>query len=861
MEITDGLPSIPRQNISSVAWQGQWVGIVGVACILAFSWIPNSYNAIVSWPWILLWQGAFLLIGAWNVWILRQFSIPFRLLGYGLDWIVGIAFLSNVVSALNAEFVSVACWNVLLLGNYVIVFYLLVNWLRQGLPRQNLWLALSFVGTVTSIFGLSFWRPSSAMWLSTDFYDALRNPWPLGHHNFVGGYELLMLPVASSFCLSQQGWRKWLGFSSAGIVAVALYVSGSRGAMVGAIAVLVVTGAAVLFYKRNHSLRSRILTSVLFLIILLVLVFSNPRIRTLFQFASPSQTSQLSVSVVADGPTQDRLFMLQSVKNIFSMHPITGVGPGNLSRVYNLYRPIDAGSGLNLVQQLHNMPAQILAELGAVGLIVYSSWLVALCRLIVKLYSYPMQLSDRAILYGISASYLGYSLSSLTDYQLENFGISSTLIVMAALLINLSDTYTNQPATLNLTTPKELSPRSRKFLSLSVLSFLCVSLQIWIRFDTGLYLSSGAAKDVQAHNIVAADAKWARAGKLLPWDPTYSALAAEQLAALRVSAASKKDEATLTESAIEYFELAMQAAPSDPWFNQNLAALLIESGEPKKAEPYASYATLLFPRNHSFTYYTLGMSYLGQGNLKQAATAFFLEGIANPRFLIADLWATEPFSSLLPEVLAKTFDSYRHLLVETSETSSHHMWLDEQLTMLKWWYGKPLTDTNPSTLRPLLQSILEMKQNSRSALSIVEQHIDDAEDNTSLQLIRAWLSPKQYLDSYLKDFKGTQQEKELLIKHIENNRDIRLWMNSVQQLVTPRHRRGASFAYRNAFADYISQVMHPGQLRVSLFSDLLGLFPSPPVVFPQLDQEMSKIKDRDLLLSPLSDNGFQLPQF
>ncbi|MEO0770565.1 MAG: hypothetical protein AAFY72_14260, partial [Cyanobacteria bacterium J06649_4] len=214
MELTDGAPSLPKQETLSIVWQGQWIGVVGLACILAFSWIPGSYYSMVGWPWVILWQVAFLLLGAWHIWAIRQFSVPFRRLGYGFDWIVGMALLVNILSALNADFKVVALCNVLLLGHYTLTFYLLVNWLRQGLTKMFLWFALSLAGIVTSIIGLSFWRPTSDMWLSNNFYAALRNPWPLGHHNFVGGYELLLLPITVSFGLSQQGWKKWVSLGA-----------------------------------------------------------------------------------------------------------------------------------------------------------------------------------------------------------------------------------------------------------------------------------------------------------------------------------------------------------------------------------------------------------------------------------------------------------------------------------------------------------------------------------------------------------------------------------------------------------------------------------------------------------------------
>ncbi|MEO1391457.1 MAG: O-antigen ligase family protein [Cyanobacteria bacterium J06634_5] len=860
MELTDGAPSLPKQETLSIVWQGQWIGVVGLACILAFSWIPGSYYSMVGWPWVILWQVAFLLLGAWHIWAIRQFSVPFRRLGYGFDWIVGMALLVNILSALNADFKVVALWNVLLLGHYTLTFYLLVNWLRQGLTKMFLWFALSLAGIVTSIIGLSFWRPTSDMWLSNNFYAALRNPWPLGHHNFVGGYELLLLPITVSFGLSQQGWKKWVSLGASVIVAIALYVSGSRGAVVGVLAIFFVGAPTLIWIHRAQASRRWLICSAMGLAIVLTIAASNPRMRSLFSTTTFSQVGQISPAAVTDGPAQDRLFMLQAARNILATHPLTGVGPGNLSRVYNLYRPIEVGTGLELVQQLHNTPAQILAELGLFGLAVYGSWLIGLLGLSIKICNKVSKPSDRYLLYGICACYLGYGVSSLTDYQLENIGISSTLLIITALLINLGDTYVQTPSIAALR-PAKLSRQSRRWLSMVFLAFLCMSLQLWARVNAGLYLSNAAFKDIDIRSsLVDADRKWSKANDLAPWDPTYPALAAAQLTGLKSIVESEADQAALNASAIEHLEAALNAAPNDALFNQNMSVLLMDIPRPKKAQVYAERAAMLSPRNPHYTYYTLGISYLQQNKTEQAITAFSIEGMAKPDFLTADIWADETFSLLLPSVLDQTLKYYRNILSQTNPTSPGYAWMNEQLVMLSWWHQRSIEGIDTSKLQPLVQAILKAESEPEMALKIVEKQIQIKPHHAGLQLLRAWLSPDKYLSSYLKDFEGTQQEQDLLEKHITLRRDLHTWMSSVLQVNPAQFRNGVSFAYRNFSADNIQQILHPGELRTSLFSQMLGLWRSAPRTFPQLDQEISEIKATNLSLQPLKETRFRLPE-
>lgn len=630
MEATGSFASNPIYDAGSlISWKIQGIGGIGFLLLVLFTWLPNSYSYMVGWPYILIWQSAFLIIGGYTVWLCRKFSIPFSRLGHGLDYIVALVSVVTILSTATAQFRAVACWNLLLIVNYTVCLYFLVNWLRHGfLTRYVLWITLSVTGLITSIIGLSLWRPSSSMWLSESFSTAIRNAQPLGHHNFVGGYELLLLPIVLSFSLAQTEWRKWIGISASIIVAIALYVSGSRGALMGLLALGLITLVLGLKISKGKNRQRWLAAGLCFCLVMSIALVSNPRFRTLLSFDKPVGQNTPSFVALTDGPTKDRVFMLSSTHNILKEHPFLGVGPGNLSRVYNRYRPIEAGTGLSLVQQVHNTPAQLAAELGLFGLAIYVSLLTALIRLSVSLHQRITKNSDRVLLYGIVGSWIGYGISSLSDYQLENIGITSTLVALTALLISLADKYKPHKRKL------ELSNRLRRGISMCLLVLLCANFQLWLRVDAGLYLSDLAIREAQDSNLVGADEKWSKAGNLVPWDPTYSALAAETMLDLMTGLEDEKDIQALRQIAIEYFIQSVQAAPNDPWFNQNVAALLIDQGEAAAAESYARKATLLSPRNsNNYTYYTLGLSLLNQNRNLEAIEAFSLEALANPIFL------------------------------------------------------------------------------------------------------------------------------------------------------------------------------------------------------------------------------------
>ncbi|PSN13101.1 hypothetical protein C7293_17300 [filamentous cyanobacterium CCT1] len=223
--------------------------LVGGLVLLVFSWLPLSYYRMVGWAWIVLWQiGAVaLLVALWrqlrgvrsaiadpNQLVGLDSKTPFYGLGYGLDWVALGLGITVLVSALVSSFPRVALWNVSLVVTYGAVLYVYCNVVnRTWLTRLRLWWGLVVVAAGTAVVSLSLWRPDAAMWASENFLTALRNHQPLGHHNFVGGYFVLMVPLAVAAAIAIQGWMRRVWIATTGLLLAALYVSGSRGAVVG----------------------------------------------------------------------------------------------------------------------------------------------------------------------------------------------------------------------------------------------------------------------------------------------------------------------------------------------------------------------------------------------------------------------------------------------------------------------------------------------------------------------------------------------------------------------------------------------------------------------------------------------------
>ena len=853
-----------RQHpIVSLTWQGQWIGGACLLALATFTWMPESYSRMVAWPWILIWQAGFLVLGIWGIWMLRQFQIPFRPLGYGLDWALGLVALSIILSGALAPFPEVAAWNMVIALCYGALLYILRNWLGHGgFTHQRIWLGVVLVGVITCLLSLAMWRPTLAMWVSDEFNDAIRNRLPFGNHNFVGGYQLLVLPLIGCFALAQKGWRRWLGLAATLMSAIYFYTSGSRGAMLGAVVVVLIGFVFVFWVSRGRQRRQVMIIGFVALIVMALAVLSYPRVRNVIKI-QPQNSNAEAVSVefstvsveFSDGPIVDRLFMLQSAGYILKTHPLLGIGVGNMSRVYNLYRPIEAGTGLEHVQQLHNTPAQLLGELGLLGVTAYVGLLASLARLWIRLYQKLAKPDDRLLLYGIGSSLFAYSVSSLTDYQLENIGIASTIVLHMILLIGLADSCHSAD---QLPAPKAIPKRTRRLLSLTGLAGLCLAIGIWLPVDLAMYFSYTANIAFANGNFIKADSKWTKAAELVPWDPVYPALAAQKMLKIKTLVGDNVDQNALTEQAIRYYEGAIATAPNDAWFNQNLGVLYLSS-DPKQAEEYTRRAIQLMPRNLNHTYYQLALAYLSQGKQDQAITALALEGLANPRFMTMNLWFAEPLKSLKATVLDQTLKLYDTVLASTPSNQAKYHWLYEQAALIRWWHSIPMpADLATGHLRPITQALLKSDVSPEAALTILNHEIEAGASDRNLLLLRAWLDPEKYLEDYLTEFQISADDQKIARQHISEQREVRDWLNSIFSSLGPRSRFALIFAYRNLEANRANSILRPDNLEISALAELLDLFPQPPREYPQLAQLIEQVRTEKLNLPHPTRNHFQL---
>jgi O-antigen ligase len=171
----------------------------------------------------------------------------------------------------------------------------------------------------------------------------------LGHYMTYSGVLMLVIGVALARVLFGERDRTWAALVMPAL-AVAVAVSLSRNAWVGAFA-----AAALLL-----ALRDVRLVAILPVVVAMLLVLAPPPITARFA----------SIVSLQDPSNRDRLAMLREGRHMISAHPLIGVGPNMVLRLYPEYRDADAVEKLN--PHLHNVPVQIAAERGLPAL---AAWL------------------------------------------------------------------------------------------------------------------------------------------------------------------------------------------------------------------------------------------------------------------------------------------------------------------------------------------------------------------------------------------------------------------------------------------------------------------------------------------------------
>lgn len=210
--------------------------------------------------------------------------------------------------------------------------------------------------------------------------------------------------------------------------AVARLVFGARDRIWPALVMPALVVALALTFTRNAWIGTCFAVGLLLILKDFRLSALLPAILALlFVVAPDGLVNRLTSTFDAQDPAnQDRFAMIEIGARIVSDHPVTGVGPNMVPRVYEQYRPDYAVNAIN--PHLHNVPLQIAAERGLPALAI---WLWFVGATVLALFRMFRHSRERVLATTGLAAMAGMLAAGLFEY---NFGDSEFLMLFLVLI-------------------------------------------------------------------------------------------------------------------------------------------------------------------------------------------------------------------------------------------------------------------------------------------------------------------------------------------------------------------------------------------------------------------------------------------
>ena len=237
-------------------------------------------------------------------------------------------------------------------------------------------------GFCLAIFGLTqnFTSPGKVYWIRETPQAQAFGPF-INRHHFAGYMELaLALPLGLVFTGAIPKEKKFIYLFAAGLMAVALVMTNSRGGIIALLAELLFL-VATMGLRRHHKkkkstqkprIRSAAVKAGLALA-LIVALFGG-----VVLLGGEDALTRVVGTVNTDDPTTGRAHFWAVTVDIIKNHPWIGTGLGAYGVVYTGY---DSRNGVYRLEQAHNDYLQTLSDGGIIGAIIGLFFIVNLFRL------------------------------------------------------------------------------------------------------------------------------------------------------------------------------------------------------------------------------------------------------------------------------------------------------------------------------------------------------------------------------------------------------------------------------------------------------------------------------------------------
>lgn len=233
--------------------------------------------------------------------------------------------------------------------NPFVIYFLLKNAIANTKQLRM----LSVLVVIILVLGAAYSIIGFFLWPETYAYRGTRSEGIVGQANLYGMSLICLSPILFYYLEPKTFFRKALRFVSIAILLVALFQTGSRGAMLGMIAIFF-----LIFLKSKQKLRIGIASMLLAPVVLSVFYFSSIETETTMERLKINDVRSLQTY------SSGRLGLWQKVIEDIAKRPILGYGFNSHEKVFLDHRGHRGTSP-------HNEYLYILFNLGMVGLLLY----------------------------------------------------------------------------------------------------------------------------------------------------------------------------------------------------------------------------------------------------------------------------------------------------------------------------------------------------------------------------------------------------------------------------------------------------------------------------------------------------------
>jgi O-antigen ligase len=313
-------------------------------------------------------------------------------------------------------------WSMVLLINYVVIFYLIINTVRTRSQFRQLVYLIIGVAAFLSIFGLI--KQSGAnpfpWW---DYPEITQNVNRLsatfGNANHLAGYMEMAIPLLLGLYLMDiKGIKLFMMICLSFLLLTTLILSLSRGGWFGALFGLFFMVFALLMNSHIEKKKKVILTSICgFLAVIFIVLASTPVVERMLTFEKMDKL-------------EGREKIYGGIVEMIQDHPILGAGPGTFATIYTQYQP--PGFERRYFYG-HNDYLQLISEIGLPLIAILVWMIIALYKKGLNKLKNPSRLV-RGITLGAMSGITAILFHSTVDFNLHMPANAILFTVLAALV-------------------------------------------------------------------------------------------------------------------------------------------------------------------------------------------------------------------------------------------------------------------------------------------------------------------------------------------------------------------------------------------------------------------------------------------